>query len=29
VLTRSADHGYGRETQSGIAARVLSRLPRR
>jgi hypothetical protein len=29
VLTRSADHGYGRETQSGIAARALSRLPRR
>ena len=29
ILTRSADHGYGRETQSGIAARVLARLPRR
>jgi hypothetical protein len=29
VLTRSADHGYGRETQSGIAARVLAPLPRR
>ena len=29
VLTRSADHGYGRRTQAGIAARVLARLPRR
>jgi D-alanyl-D-alanine carboxypeptidase len=29
ILTRSADHGYGRETQAGIAARVLARLPRR
>jgi hypothetical protein len=29
VLTRSADHGYGRVTQSGIAARVLAPLPRR
>jgi beta-lactamase class A len=29
VLTRSADHGYGRETQSGIAARVLAPLPGR
>jgi hypothetical protein len=29
VLTRSADHGYGRETQSGIAARVLAPLPLR
>jgi D-alanyl-D-alanine carboxypeptidase len=29
VLTRSADHGYGRETQSGIAARVLAPLSRR
>jgi hypothetical protein len=29
VLTGSADHGYGRVTQSGIAARVLARLPRR
>ena len=29
VLTRSKDHGYGRETQSGIAARVLAGLPRR
>jgi Beta-lactamase enzyme family len=29
VLTRSADHGYGRETQAGIAARVLAPLPRR
>jgi Beta-lactamase enzyme family len=29
ILTRSADHGYGRETQSGIAARVLAPLPRR
>jgi Beta-lactamase enzyme family len=29
ILTRSADHGYGRATQSGIAARVLARLPRR
>lgn len=29
VLTRSADHGYGRATQAGIAARVLARLPRR
>jgi hypothetical protein len=29
ILTRSADHGYGRATQSGIAERVLARLPRR
>ena len=29
VLTRSADHGYGRVTQAGIAARVLAPLPRR
>jgi hypothetical protein len=29
ILTRSADHGYGRETQSGIASRVLASLPRR
>jgi hypothetical protein len=29
ILTRSLDHGYGRETQSGIAARVLAPLPRR
>jgi hypothetical protein len=29
ILTRSADHGYGRETQSGIAGRVLAGLPRR
>jgi Beta-lactamase enzyme family len=29
VLTRSADHGYGRETQSGIADRVLARAPAR
>jgi Beta-lactamase enzyme family len=29
VLTLSADHGYGRATQAGIAARVLARLPRR
>jgi L-asparaginase II len=29
VLTSGTDHGYGRETQSGIAARVLSRPPRR
>lgn len=29
ILTRSADHGYGRDTQSGIAARVLAPLPRR
>jgi Beta-lactamase enzyme family len=29
ILTLSADHGYGRETQAGIAARVLARLPRR
>ncbi len=29
VLTRSADHGYGRETQAGIAARLLAPLPRR
>jgi beta-lactamase family protein len=29
VLTRSADHGYGRQTQAGIAARVLAKLPRR
>jgi hypothetical protein len=29
ILTSGTDHGYGRETQSGIAARVLSRAPRR
>jgi Beta-lactamase enzyme family len=29
VLTLSADHGYGRATQAGIAKRVLARLPRR
>jgi Beta-lactamase enzyme family len=29
VLTRSADHGYGRETQSGIADRVLARAAAR
>jgi hypothetical protein len=29
VLTRSADHGYGRETQSGIASRVLAPLASR
>jgi hypothetical protein len=29
IFTRSADHGYGRATQSGIAARVLAGLPRR
>jgi hypothetical protein len=29
VLTSGTGHGYGRETQSGIAARVLSRPPRR
>jgi hypothetical protein len=29
VLTRSGDHGYGRDTQSGIAARVLARAPSR
>jgi len=29
ILTRSADHGYGRETQAGIAARVLAPLPQR
>lgn len=29
VLTRGAGHGYGRETQAGIAARVLSRPPPR
>jgi Beta-lactamase enzyme family len=29
ILTRSADHGYGRQTQSGIAARVLAPLARR
>ena len=29
VLTRSVDHGYGRETQAGIAARLLAPLPRR
>lgn len=29
VLTSGTDHGYGRETQSGIAARVLQRPPRR
>jgi hypothetical protein len=29
VLTSGTDHGYGRETQAGIAARVLSRPARR
>jgi hypothetical protein len=29
VLTSGTDHGYGRETQWGIAARVLARPPRR
>ena len=29
VLTSGTDHGYGRETQSGIAGRVLARAPRR
>ncbi len=29
VLTSGTDHGYGRETQSGIAARVLARAPRK
>lgn len=29
VLTRSADHGYGRRTQAGIAARVLAPPPQR
>jgi hypothetical protein len=29
VLTSGTDQGYGRETQAGIAARVLSRPPRR
>jgi L-asparaginase II len=29
VLTSGTDHGYGRETQSGIAARVLAELPGR
>jgi Beta-lactamase enzyme family len=29
VLTSGTDHGYGRETQAGIAARVLSRSARR
>ena len=29
VLTSGTDHGYGRETQAGIAARVLSRPPRK
>ena len=29
VLTSGTDHGYGRETQAGIAARVLSRPARK
>lgn len=29
VLTRSADHAYGRVTQAGIASRVLAPAPRR
>lgn len=29
VLTSGTDHGYGRKTQSGLAARVLARAPRR
>ena len=29
VLTSGTDQGYGRETQAGIAARVLNRPPRR
>ena len=29
VLTSGTEHGYGRETQAGIAARVLSRPARR
>ena len=29
VLTSGTDHGYGRETQAGIAARLLSRPARR
>jgi hypothetical protein len=29
VLTSGTDHGYGRETQAGIAARVLASPPRR
>jgi hypothetical protein len=29
VLTSGTDQGYGRETQAGIAARLLSRPPRR
>jgi hypothetical protein len=29
VLTSGTDHGYGRETQAGIAARVLARPVRR
>ena len=29
VLTSGTDHGYGRATQSGIAARLLARLPRK
>jgi len=29
VLTSGTDHGYGRETQAGIASRVLSRPPPR
>ena len=29
VLTSGTDHAYGRETQSGIASRVLAKRPRR
>jgi hypothetical protein len=29
ILTSGTDHGYGRTTQAGIAARVLAGLPRR
>jgi hypothetical protein len=29
VLTSGTDHGYGRDTEAGIAARVLSRPPRK
>lgn len=29
VLTSGTDHSYGRETQSGIASRVLAKRPRR
>jgi DNA-binding transcriptional ArsR family regulator len=29
VLTSGTEHGYGRETQAGIASRVLARAPLR